>query len=261
MCSMHISSTHTLITQRLRASGSVYAEDEATLLMGEAQSDTQLELMVSQRLAGLPIEHIVGWADFYGQRIVVEPGVFIPRRRTEFLAQQAIQLTKSGDIVLDLGCGTGALGLVVAQSASDTQLHATDIELAAVDCAHRNLDPIGGHVYQGNLFDSLPQTLHGHINILLANMPYVPTEAIATLPVEVRLYEPAITLDGGADGLDLHRRVVAQAGEWLATGGHLFIETSERQAPTMIAILAQHGLVPHIAHDPELDATIIIATN
>ncbi len=253
--------SHTAITTRLRLSGSVYAEDEATLLIAEAKTPAALETMVSQRITGLPLEQIVGWAEFCNHRIIVEPGVFIPRRRTEFLARQAIQLVRPGDTVLDLGCGTGALGLVVVQSLPSARLYATDIDPAAVNCAHRNLDALGAQVYQGDLFSALPPTLQGSIKILIANMPYVPTKVIATLPAEARLYEPNTTLDGGPDGLDLHRRVAHEAGEWLAPHGHLLIETSERQAAQMGAILEQCGLVVRLAYDPELEATVIIATS
>src|SRR4051812_9605748 len=101
------------ITARLRASGSVFAEDEAALLVAEARTPGELEVMVGQRVAGTPLEVIVGWAEFCGLRIAVEPGVFVPRRRTEVLVREAVALAAPGAVVLDLCCGTGAVGAAI----------------------------------------------------------------------------------------------------------------------------------------------------
>src|SRR6058998_2873356 len=96
------------IVTTLRASGCVYAEAEAALLMSAARTPSDLAAMVDQRIAGLPLEHVVGWAEFCGLRIAVDPGVFVPRRRTEFLVTEAAALARPGDVVVDLCCGSGA---------------------------------------------------------------------------------------------------------------------------------------------------------
>ncbi|KAB2345096.1 putative protein N(5)-glutamine methyltransferase [Actinomadura rudentiformis] len=242
------------IVTRLRAAGCVFAEDEAELLISTARSTIELDAMVERRVAGLPLEHVLGWAEFYGLRIHVSPGVFVPRRRTEFLIDQAVALTAPPATVVDLCCGTGALGAALAATLPGIDVHAADIDPAAVRCARRNLS----QVYEGDLFEPLPAHLKGRIDILLANTPYVPTDEVPLLPSEARDHEPKVALDGGSDGLDILRRVTAAAPEWLAPGGHLFIETSKRQAETAHEAFTQAGLHTRTAHSDDLNATVII---
>jgi len=258
------------IVSRLRAAGCVFAEDEARLLLAAAATATttpdQLAEMVDRRVFGLPLEHILGWAQFFGLRIEVDPGVFVPRRRSEFLVHEAAALAGPGAVVLDLCCGSGALGVALATVIPAIELYAADIEPAAVLCARRNIDALGtrlgqpGRVYQGDLFEPLPPTLRGRVDILIANTPYVPTDAIGLMPPEARLHEPHVTLDGGADGLDVQRRVAASAIAWLAPGGHLLVETGESQAATAAEIFEQNGLAARIETSEELYATIVIGT-
>jgi release factor glutamine methyltransferase len=243
---------------RLRAAGCVFAEDEARLLIAAARTPADLDHLVDQRVVGLPLEHILGWAEFYGLRIAVDVGVFVPRRRTEFLVRHAAALARPGAIVVDLCCGSGAVGVALAASLGRIDLHAADIDPAAVRCARRNVVPAGGQVYEGDLDAPLPARLRRRVDILVANVPYVPTGAIGLLPREARLHEPRLALDGGPDGLDIQRRVAAAAPRWLAPGGHLLIETSEDQAPQTVAILARGGLLPRIVRSDELDATVVI---
>jgi release factor glutamine methyltransferase len=137
-------------------------------------------------------------------------------------------------------------------------LFAADLEPAAVRCARRNVATVGGHVYEGDLYEPLPATLRGRVDILLANVPYVPTGEVGLLPPEARVHEPRMALDGGADGLDVLRRVTAEAPRWLAPGGHLLVETSERQAPRAVETFARNGLIPRVARSEELNATVVI---
>jgi release factor glutamine methyltransferase len=141
------------------------------------------------------------------------------------------------------------------------ELHAADIEPAAVRCARRNLEPVGAQVYQGDLFEPLPDRLRGRVEILLANTPYVPTDAIRSMPPEAREHEPHVTLDGGVDGLDVQRRVAATAAEWLAPGGHVFVEVGEEQAAASAALFRQAGLATRVAVADDFDATVVIATH
>ena len=245
---------------RLRASGSVFAEEEATLLVSAARSPGELEAMVQQRVAGLPLESIVGWVEFCGRRIVVEPGVFVPRRRTEFLVRQAAALAGPNAVVVDLCCGTGAVGSALAALLGCIELHAVDIDPAAVRCAQRNIGPVGGQVYAGDLYGPLPTGLRGRVDLLVANAPYVPTDAIATMPPEARIHEPHVTLDGGEDGLAVQRRIAAAAPGWLSPKGRLLVETSRRQAPRSMQVLAGAGLTPRLSRSDELDATVVLAT-
>jgi release factor glutamine methyltransferase len=241
------------IISRLRAAGCVFAEDEAQLLISAARTPADLDAMVSRRVAGLPLEHVLGWVSFCGLRVAVDPGVFVPRRRTEFLARQAGALARPGRTVVDLCCGSGAVGATL----SGVDLYAVDIDPAAVRCARRNLP--AAHVYEGDLYEPLPAGLRA--DLLVANAPYVPTDAIELMPPEARLHEPRVALDGGADGLDVLRRVIAGAPAWLAPAGHLLVETSETQAPHLVEAAVRAGLVPRLATDDDLGATVVIATN
>jgi len=243
------------IVSRLRAAGCVFAEDEARLLLSTARTADELDAMVDRRVAGLPLEQVLGWAEFCGLRITVAPGVFVPRRRTEFLVRQAVLLARPGDVIVDLCCGAGAIGAALAATVDRAEVHAADIDPAAVRCARRN---VPGYVYQGDLYEPLPAALRGRVGVLVANVPYVPTEEIGFLPPEARAHEPRVALDGGADGLDVLRRVAAGAPEWLRPGGHLLIETSESQAPSAQAAFVASGLTAWVASSDDLDATVVI---
>jgi len=243
------------VAGRLRAAGCVFAEDEARLLIDAARTPGELTALVDRRVAGEPLEQVVGWAEFAGLRISVAPGVFVPRRRTEFLAAQAVALARPGDVLVDLCCGAGAIAATLAAVAERAQVHAADVDPAAVRCAQQN---VPGHVYQGDLYAALPAGLRGRVAVLVANVPYVPTGDIATLPPEAREHEPLAALDGGPDGLGVLRRVAAGAPGWLMPGGHLLTETSERQAPAAAAAFTACGLAPRIVNSGELGATVII---
>ncbi|MFI5804344.1 putative protein N(5)-glutamine methyltransferase [Streptomyces sp. NPDC051561] len=248
------------VVSRLRAAGCVFAEDEAALLFSTAVTSEELAAMVRRRVEGLPLEHVLGWAEFCGRRISVDAGVFVPRPRTEFLARHALELAAArqpGAVVLDLCCGSGALGAVLGAELPGIELYAADVEPAAVRCARRN---VPGTVFEGDLYAPLPLRLRGRIDVLVANAPYVPTQDIALLPSEAREYEPLVALDGGADGLDVQRRVTAQAARWLAPGGSLLIETSGRQAPCTARAMEDGGLRTRVVRDEEYGATVVIGT-
>ncbi|WP_165984362.1 putative protein N(5)-glutamine methyltransferase [Streptomyces sp. YIM 98790] len=248
------------VALRLRQAGCVFAEEETELLLATARTVAELEAMIVRRTGGEPLEHVLGWADFCGLRIFVEPGVFIPRRRTEFLVRCATGLARPGAVVVDLCCGSGAVGAALATAVEGAELHAADVDPAAVRCARRNLAPLGGRVHQGDLFAPLPAHLRGRITLLAANTPYVPTGEIPLLPPEARLHEPRTALDGGPDGLDLQRRLAAEAAAWLAPGGHLLVEATARQAPETAAVFLAHGLNAEITTSEDLDTAVITAT-
>ncbi|WP_037605305.1 putative protein N(5)-glutamine methyltransferase [Streptacidiphilus rugosus] len=252
------------VVERLRAAGCVFAEDEARLLLDAAASREDLDAMVARRVGGLPLEHVLGWARFCGLRIAVDPGVFVPRPRTEFLVQQAAALAPPGAVVVDLCCGSGALGVALARRLGaperPVELHAADIDPAAVACARRNVAPLGGQAYEGDLFTALPPaaSLQGRIDVLLANVPYVPTDDLPLLPAEAREHEALVALDGGADGLAVLRRVTAEAATWLAPGGAMLVETSEHQRDAALAAFASGGLVAELATSDEYWSTVVI---
>lgn len=241
----------------LRSAGCVFAEDEAELILATAPTPAAAAAMVERRVAGLPLELVVGWAEFRGLRVTVAPGVFVPRRRTEFLVEQALARAPGATVVVDLCCGSGAVGAALAAGLGRVELHAADIDPAAVRCARGNVASAGGHVHQGDLFEALPGELLGRVDILAANVPYVPTGEIGLLPLEARDHEPLVALDGGADGLDVLRRVAAEAPRWLAPGGCVLVETSRRQAPAALTAFARNGLTAHLAVSEELYAHVV----
>lgn len=249
------------IVARLRASGSVFAEDEAELLVAEARTPDELEAMVQRRVTGMPLEVIVGWAEFCGLRIAVEPGVFVPRRRTEVVVREAVAVARPAAVVVDLCCGTGAVGAAIHAAVGGVDLYASDIEPAAVRCARRNVEPLGGQVFEGDLYESLPGSLRGRAELIVVNAPYVPTDAIALMPPEAREHEPRITLDGGADGVDIQRRVAADAAEWLAPGGQLLIETSREQAPLTVHAFRAGGLTAEVCRAEDVEGTVVIGVH
>ncbi|MFC4587678.1 putative protein N(5)-glutamine methyltransferase [Sphaerisporangium corydalis] len=265
--------TRPAVVALLRAAGCVFAEDEAELIISTAAGPGEVAAMAGRRAAGLPLEHVLGWAEFCGLRISVGPGIFVPRRRTEFLVAQAAALARAATttataaggggraaVVLDVCCGSGAIGAALAAALGRAEVHATDIDPGAAACAARNLAAAGGRVYQGDLYEPLPGALRGRVDVLVACAPYVPTEAIGLLPSEARVHEPLVALDGGADGLDVVRRVIAGASRWLSPGGHVLVETSDAQAPPAMRAAAACGLIPRLTVSEELNATVVIGT-
>ena len=238
----------------LRSAGCVFAEDEARLLRAEASSPAEVIAWAARRMAGEPLEQIVGWAAFAGQRIAVDPGVFVPRRRSELLV--AVAGREPAALVVDLCCGTGALGAALAALWPRAEVHAADSDPTAVACARRNLPP--ERVHGGDLYAALPDALRGRVDLLVVNAPYVPTDASATMPREARDHEHRVALDGGPDGLDVQRRVAADAVTWLRPGGRLILETGRDQAERSAALLVDAGLTPMVETDDEISGTVVV---
>ncbi|MFC4021354.1 putative protein N(5)-glutamine methyltransferase [Micromonospora sp. GCM10011542] len=253
------STDRSALVGRLRAAGCVYAEDEAELLLAAADSPATLAELTARRVAGEPLEHLLGWAEFCGQRIAVAAGVFVPRGRTALLVEAASAVTGPQAAVVDLCCGSGAAAVVLAHRLAPRWLAAADIDPAAVACARRNLAGLGAEVFQGDLFTPLPVRWRGRLDLVVANAPYVPTAAVALMPGEARLHEAPVALDGGPDGLAVLRRVAAGAVHWLAPGGHLVVEVSAVQADALCTAFDALGLVPSVWHDEDLDATAVTA--
>ncbi|MGY2873186.1 release factor glutamine methyltransferase [Marmoricola sp. URHA0025 HA25] len=237
----------------LRAAGCVYAEDEARLLL---DADGDLEVLVARRVSGEPLEWVLGWAEFADLHIAVRPGVFVPRRRTELLAAEAIARLRPAAVAVELCCGAAAVAAVILEEVPFVEVHAADIDPVAVACARDNLP--NGNVHQGDLFDALPGDLRGRVDLVAANTPYVPSDEVALMPPEARDHEPRHTLDGGPDGLALLRRISASAPAWLVPGGHVLIEVSERQLPLAQAIFEADGLTASSAANDDLGATVVI---
>lgn len=252
------------VVDALRAAGCVFAEQEAAILVEADRATDRPDLpdLVRRRTAGQPLEHLVGWVEFLGRRVVVDDGVFVPRRRSELMVRVALtHLAECADpapVVVDVCCGSGAIGRAIADAVPGVDLHAADVDPAAVRCAIRNLAPVGGNVYRGDLFDPLRADLAGRVQVLTANAPYVPTAAIALMPPEARDHEPAVALDGGVDGTEVLRRIVAGAPGWLAGGGIVVVEIGRSQMAAITAALAAAGLEPRIVVDDGVDGLVAV---
>jgi release factor glutamine methyltransferase len=242
----------------LRAAGCVFAEDEADVLRAAADDEDAMDAMVRRRAAGEPLEQVVGYADFCGIRVSLRPGVFVPRVRSALLVRLGATAARAVNraVVVDLCCGSGALGVAVKAQAKQSIVYAADSDPTAVACARDNLVE---RVYEGDLFDALPADLLGRVDVLLANVPYVATRHVPLLPAEARDHEPLTALDGGDDGLDVFRRVTTDAPKWLASGGVMLSEITEAQTGAATAAVEKAGLRAEIAHDEDLEATVILA--
>lgn len=261
----------------------MFAEDEARLLLDHvdrtdrtagpqprATAPDELAALVARRVAGEPLEHLLGWVELAGHRWSVGPGVFVPRRRSELMVRTALRgPAERAEVVVDLCCGCGAVGGAVVRGLGARRrrgavaLHASDVDAAAVAHARRNLAPLGGTVHHGDLFDPLPAGLRGRTDLLLCHAPYVPTAAIPAMPPEARDHEPAVALDGGADGLDVLRRVVTGAPAWLRPGGSLLFEVGTDQVAGALALVASAALAGRVVRDDEDDGpggTVVVAT-
>jgi release factor glutamine methyltransferase len=246
------------LVARLRAAGCVFAEEEAALLAEAAVDGDHLEALARQREDGEPLEQLVGWVEFCGLRLAVAPGVFVPRQRTALLVDEAAALLTAGDVVVDLGCGGGAVAAALRARVPGLEVWAVDVDPDAVAVARRNLPP--ERVLEGDLFAPLPARLRGEVAVVVANAPYVPTAAIADLPREARDHEHHVALDGGPDGLAVQRRVVAGAPGWLRPGGHVLVETGRTQLDGTTAAMRAAGLAVGVARDEESGGVVARGT-
>lgn len=243
------------LVERLRAAGCVFAEDEAAVLREAAALGGDLDVLAHARVAGMPLEHVVGWADFAGVRVPVDPGVFVPRPRSELLVEVVTASLTPGDLLIDVCCGSGAIAAAVAARVP-IRIVATDSDRAAAFNATRTLAELDARVYEGDLFDGLPIGIREHAAVIAVVAPYVPSEAIPFLPREARDFESLNSLDGGPDGLRLVRRIVSEAPGWLQPGGLLATELGVDQVDEAVRIMNSVDLQTEIHED---DGAVVVA--
>jgi release factor glutamine methyltransferase len=246
-----------------------------------ADARKRLEALAGRRAAGEPLQYVIGWAPFGPLRLAVGPGVLVPRPETEALAERAAAHLRvaarsagpdgraiaavAGDlftgpdgraIAVDLCTGAAPIACYLARAVPAARVLATELDPAALAWARRNAVAVGGprpggraragggsriEVLAGDLDEPLPATIAGRVAVLTANVPYVPSDRIATLPADVRDHEPRLALDGGPDGLDVLRRVVRGAGRWLGPGGWILCEIGDDQGPAATALAERAG--------------------
>ncbi|HEU4336443.1 MAG TPA: putative protein N(5)-glutamine methyltransferase [Nocardioides sp.] len=249
-----------LVVARLRAAGCVWAEDEAVLLEEAAATSEELEALVARRVAGEPLETVLGWVEFLGRRLVVAHGVFVPRRRTELLARTVGEHLRDvrpdgvRAVAVEMCCGVAPVA--ASLEGVGAEVHGGDVSEPALACARANAPSARFHL--GDLYDALPAGLLGRVDVLAANAPYVPTDRVADMPPEARDHEPMVALDGGADGVDLHRRLAADAPRWLAPGGVLLVETSPAQSALTTGAMAAAGLATRVVSDDEVGGCVAV---
>lgn len=247
------------VTIRLRQAGCVFAEDEARILIQVAQESTSntgsskecLGELLARRVAGDPLEQVVGWVEFAGLRLTVAPGVFVPRQRTTLLATQTIHAVRAAEArtgagtrtrFLEAFCGVGPVATTVSRATPGAQIHLGDHDETALDCARTNV----GAGVACHLLDCLaglsPELARG-FDVISAVPPYVPDSAAQLLPREALDYEEPTALFGGVDGLDLVRRLISQSRDWLAPEGTLLIELGTDQQQMAAKFARQAGLV------------------
>ncbi len=206
---------------------------------------------VRRRGAGEPLQTILGETEFYSRVFKVRPGVFIPRPETERLVEIAVGLLAPPDhrllspVAVEIGCGSGIIGVCLAAEVPQLVVEAVDINPAAVELTRHNahLNGVGGrvHTHQGSRFDPLPAHLRGQVDMLVSNPPYVRTDEIAELQTEVRDHDPHTALDGGRDGLDFYRALAHGMGPWLRPGGWIVLEIGADQGEAVTEIMTASG--------------------
>jgi len=197
---------------------------------------------VERRRSGEPAEHIVGRCSFWGRFFEVTPSVLIPRPETELMVEAALESTLPRESrVLDVGTGSGCLAVTLAAERPSWRVVGLDRSSAALEVARNNASEHGVDIRW--LQSDLGTAVAGPFDLVTANLPYIPTGWLPTLGEEISR-EPVLALDGGADGLDLVRRLIADLGRILAQGGHCLLELAEDQAEAVEELAVTHGLSP-----------------
>lgn len=211
-----------------------------------SEEQEQLEISLKRLEAGEPFPYVIGHWEFFGLDLEITPDVLIPRPETELLVEKAIawlQGSPERRTVADVGTGSGAIAIAIAMNVGDANILATDISFAALKVAQRNarkFNLVNVDFVQCDLLPHHvdPLATQSHFDLICANLPYIPTQTLQNLPIFNR--EPTLALDGGADGLDLVRRLLKIAPEWLAPDGLILLEieaTRGMQALTLASDL------------------------
>lgn len=244
--------------ERLSAAGVASPEAEARWLVEEAAPDedepvttraiAHFDAMLARREAGEPLQYVLGHWSFRSLDLLVDRRVLIPRPETEVVVGVAIDELRrlGGTRVVDLGTGSGAIALALAEEVKTAEVWAVDRSADALAVARANLAGIGRagarvRLLEGDWFGALPEELLGAVDVIVANPPYV-AEA-DELPNEVRAWEPLDALFAGPDGLDDLRRIVSESPRWLAPAGVLVVELAPTQAPVVAELATQAGFV------------------
>lgn len=220
----------------------------------DAAAAERFESLLQRRREGEPVAHLVGWKEFYGRRFEVTPDVLIPRPETEFLAEAGMQLLErtapAQPDVLDLCTGSGAVAITLALELPQARVWATDLSPEALAVAGRNVQAHAVtdrvRLAHGDLFDALTQASPGYperrrFDLIVANPPYVGTERGPAPEELVVKHEPSIALFAGPDGMEILRRLITEAPDWLVDGGCLALEVAAGQSEAVEALMQERG--------------------
>ena len=236
------------IASQLEDAGCVAPGEEADELMEAARGDgALLERLVARRVAGEPLAWVTGAVGFAGCRVRVHPGVYVPRRQTEALVLRAIELLPEDGLAADLCTGSGAIAMALERRRPQARIVASELDPVACRCAQEN----GVEVFAGHLGDPFPAGLRGRFDVVVAVVPYVPSDMFAYLPRDVRDYEPRLALDGGPGGTRVLEQAVWAAAGLLHRGGSLLLEVGGEQDDALGPVLSAAGFGPTTRHDDD----------
>ena len=219
----------------------------ALFLRGEetlsAEAAARYEGFLAERESGRPTQYILGTWEFMGLPFSVGEGVLIPRGDTEILVETILEKQESLRTILDIGTGSGCIPVSLSHYGKFDSVLAVDISPKALGYAMKNAAANHAEIlfYESDLFSNVPVEWKGKLDAIVSNPPYIPKEDIAGLMTEVKDFEPRNALDGGADGLDFYRAIVAESRDWLKQGGWLFFEIGYDQGEALRSLLAEAG--------------------
>jgi release factor glutamine methyltransferase len=247
------------LAELLADAGFVAAYEEADELLARADGDVGLlDSLVERRLTGEPLAWITGTVTFCGIEIRVDPGVYVPRWQTELLAYRAVERLPAKGTAIDLCTGTGAIARTLATRRPNARVVASDLDERAVSCARSN----GVEAYRGDLFAPLPPGLEGSVDVVVAVVPYVPTPDLPLLQRDTFTFESPLSYDGGDNGTDVLRRVLAESPHFLRPGGALLLELGAGQPEALAEDLDRLGYTDAtVLHDEDGDVRGIEATS
>jgi release factor glutamine methyltransferase len=226
------------VAARLADAGCVAPQEEADeLIEAAAGDDDRLQRLVARRVDGEPLAWVTGSVTFAGNRVHIDPGVYVPRHQSEPLVGRAIELLPEAGLAADLCTGSGAIAVALRQARPTARVVATDIDGDACRCAAEN----GVEVFAGYLADPLPRELRGRFDVVIAVVPYVPTDALVYLPRDVREHEPRLALDGGLDGTGVLVPAVWAGAALLRSGGTLLLELGGEEDRLLVSVFDAAG--------------------
>lgn len=203
----------------------------------------EFKSLMERRYNGEPIAYIIGNREFMGMEFKVRPGVLIPRGDTEILVEEVIRLVKAKEnlVIVDVGCGSGAISISLAKAIDTSRVYALDIMDIPLEVTTENsvLNNVSKQVQviKSDLLSAIGETLKGQIDVIVSNPPYIEEKVIETLMPDVKNYEPISALTGGADGLDFYRKITEAASDYLKPSGLLAYEIGYNQGVAVTKIL------------------------